>query len=339
MTDPREVHRDEPRWDRRLAVIGSFVAAVTALVLVVFTSLHLGPGAAKPGPIARLAVHRLGDLAVAVANPAGAPLQSGLGILVVGGLDQAGAAVTAVQQFTASKTTLLRPLPTPVRSGAAVRIGSTAYLLGGVGALAGGAAILRLPSDASASATQVAALPHAVSDSTAASLDAAAYLFGGFTGQQPTPTIFAWQPGGAPHPTAHLPSRLLYAAAASVGGRLIIAGGIVNGAPTRAILRFDPRTHRVTTIGQLPLPVSRAVAGVIGGQVFVVGGRVNGPTGQTRAIYRIDPDTGVAAFAGSLPVPLSDAAIASTGDKMIVAGGLNRTGQVQRAVYEISVSG
>ncbi len=338
MTESLDVHAPYPRWRRRVAVIGSFLAAVTALVVIVVTTLHLGSGAPKPGSITRLAVHRLGDLAVAVASPAGAPLQSGLGILVVGGLDQAGAAIDAVQQFAGSKTTLLPRLPTPVRGGAAVRIGNNAYLLGGVGAPAAGTAILSLPSSGTGRSAQVAALPRPISDSAATSLDGAAYMFGGFTGQQPTPTIFAWQPGAAPHPTAHLPSRLLYAAAAAVGPRVIIAGGTVNGVPTRAILSFDPRAHRVTQIGKLPVPVSRAAAGVIGGQVFVVGGRVNGPQSQTRAIYRVDPDTGISAYAGALPVALSDVAIASTAGKLVVAGGVNRAGQVQRAVYAISVS-
>ena len=296
------------------------------------------PEPPKPGPITRLAVHRLGDLAVAVASPAGAPLQSGLGILVVGGLDQAGAAIDAVQQFAGSKTTMLARLPTPIRGGAAVRIGKTAYLLGGVGAPAAGTAILSLPSSGAGHSAQVAALPRPISDSAVASLDGAAYLFGGFTGRQPTPMILAWQPGAAPHPTAHLPTRLLYAAAVAIGPRVIIAGGTLNGLPTRAILSFNPRAHRVTQIGKLPVPVSRAAAGVIGGQVFVIGGRVGGPRSQTRAIYRVDPDTGMSAYAGALPVALSDAAIASTDGSLLVAGGVNRAGQVQRAVYELSVS-
>jgi len=337
MTEPRDVHPPDRLWSRRLAVIGSFLAALTALVVTVLTSLHLGSRGPKPGPTAKLVVHKLGDLAVAVASAAGVPRPSGPGILVVGGLNQAGAAVGAIQQFDGSKTTQLRSLPASVRSGAAVRIGNAAYLLGGVGSPAGGAAILRLPSAGRDPVTQVAALPRPVSDSVAATLDGAVFLFGGFTGQQPTATIFAWQPGGAPHPTAHLPSRLLYAAAVTVGNRVIIAGGIVNGTPTRAILAFDPRAHRVTKIGALPLPLSRAVAGLIDGQVYVVGGRASGPHDQTRAIYRVDPDTGSAAYAGALPAPLSDAAVTSTGGKLLVAGGVNRTGQVQRAVYELSV--
>jgi N-acetylneuraminic acid mutarotase len=162
-------------------------------------------------------------------------------------------------------------------------------------------------------------------------------VFGGFTGQQPTATIFAWQPGGAAHATAHLPSRLLYDAAVAVGNQVIVIGGVVNGSPSRAILSFDPVQHTVTPIGQLPIPLSHAAAAVIGGEVFVVGGRVTGPTSQTRAIYRVDPNTGGSSYAGSLPVPLSDLAIATTDGKILVAGGINRAGQVQRAVYELSI--
>jgi N-acetylneuraminic acid mutarotase len=337
MTELPDVHHADRLWAQRAAVVGSFAAAVVAFVVIVVATLHHDTPGLGSSPIAALHIHRLGDLNVAVHGAAGAPLPSGFGMLVIGGLDQANVPVNAVQQLAGAKATSLATLPTAVRGAAAVRVGKTAYLIGGVGSPAGGTAILSLPATTGA-AKQVAALPRPVADSVACVVDGVAYLFGGFTGQQPTATVFAWQPGGAPHPTAHLPSRLLYDAAVAVGHRVIILGGTVNGAPTRAILRFDPIAHRVTTIGRLPVPVSHAVAGLIGGNVFVIGGRVSGPTSQTRAIYQVDPNTGRTTYAGALPLGLSDAAIAAADGKLVVAGGIDRTGQVQRSVYEISVS-
>jgi N-acetylneuraminic acid mutarotase len=337
MTELPIVHERARRWPVRLAVLGSFVAAVGALVVVVLTTLHLGPGTTTD-PTGPLHVRRVGDLTTPVQSAAGVAVPSGNGILVIGGIEQSGSTVAGVQEFDGSKATTIGTLPAGVRSGAVVTLGSSAYLFGGVGGPDGGAAILGLSSAGRAKATEVAALPRPISDAAAASLDETAFLFGGFSATQPTATVFAWQPGGRPHATAHLPFRLFYDAAATVGGVVIIAGGIVNGAPTRSILSFDPVAHRVTTIGQLPVALAHAAAGVIGGEVFVVGGRGSRPNSQTRAIYRIDPDTGGASYAGALPVGLSDLAIASTGGKLLVAGGVDRSGKVQRAVYELSTS-
>jgi hypothetical protein len=336
MTEPRAAPEPSRRWPQRVAVLGILAVAVCAFVVVVVTSLHLAPSATPAVRSAQLRVRLVGQLRTPVQSAAGVPLATGLGMLVVGGLDQTGAAIAAIQQFASSKTSTLGTMPGPVRGAAAVRLPGGAYLIGGVGSNAG-SAITTLPSATGNPTKQVAGLPRPVSDSAVAGLDGAAFLFGGFTGQQPTATVFAWQPGGAPHPTAHLPFRLLYDTAVTVGTHVIVVGGVVNGAPSRAILSFDPLRHTVTTIGRLPVPLARAAAGVIGGEVFVVGGRVKGPTSQTRAIYRVDPKTGTASFAGALPVPLSDAAIASTDGKLFVAGGVNRAGQVQRAIYELSL--
>jgi N-acetylneuraminic acid mutarotase len=309
-----------------------------ALVAVVVLTLRVDRSPSTDVRTALLRVRLVGALGTPVQGAAGAPLATGEGIRVIGGLSQANTPVDDVQQFRPGAPRAAGPLPAPIRSGSAALLGATTYLLGGVGAPAAGAAILGLPAAAGATAKQLAVLPRPVADSAAAAIDGAVFLFGGFTGQQPTATVFAWQPGGTPHATAHLPSRLLYDAAVTVGNQVIIVGGIVDGAPSRAILSFDPVEHSVTTIGQLPIPLSHAVAGVIGGEVFVIGGRVKGPTSQTRAVYRVDPDTGGASYAGALPVAISDAAIASTGGRILVAGGIDRSGQVQRAVYELSLS-
>jgi N-acetylneuraminic acid mutarotase len=337
MTEPRDVHERPRRWPRRLAAVGSFLVAVGLLVTVVVLTLRADRPASTDVLTASLRVRLVGALGTAVQSAAGAPLASGEGIRVIGGLSQADVAVDAIQQFSPGATSASAALPAPIRSGAAVLLGATSYLLGGIGAPAAGAAILGLPAGPGATPKQLAVLPRPVADSAAAAIDGTVFLFGGFTGQQATATVFAWQPGGAAHATAHLPSRLLYDAAVTVGNQVIILGGIAGGAPSRAILSFDPLEHSVTTIGQLPIPLSHATAGVIGGEVFVIGGRVKGPNSQTRAVYRVDPDTGGSSYAGALPVAISDAAVASTNGKILVAGGIDRSGQVQRAIYELSI--
>ncbi len=337
MTEHQDVDDRPPRWPRRLAVLGSFAAAVGAFVYIIVATLHLGSAANSQASTGPLRVRLIGQLLDPVQSAAGVPLANGEGIIVAGGLDQTGRPLQGIQQFAGSKSTSLGALPTPTHGASAVRIGSTAYLFGGAGS-PGGRAILTLPSTTATISKQVAALPRPIADSAAAADDDTGFLFGGSTGRDSTPTVFAWKPGRAPHPTAHLPYRLLYDAAVTVGNQVIIAGGqFNNGYASRAILSFDPIRHLVTTIGQLALPVAHAMIGVIGGDVFVIGGRVKGPSSQTRAIYRVDPKTGVVSFAGALPLPLSDAAVASTAGRILVAGGINRAGNVQRAVYELSL--
>jgi N-acetylneuraminic acid mutarotase len=125
---------------------------------------------------------------------------------------------------------------------------------------------------------------------------------------------------------AHLPSGLRYAAVATAGRRIIIAGGtLVNGLSDQ-ILSFDPATGAVSPLGRLPVPLTHASAAFIDGRVVIVGGRRQLDGDQTTAILSVDPGTGVVTIAGRLPQPLSDAAVALSGGRIIVAGGDDGSG-------------
>ena len=121
---------------------------------------------------------------------------------------------------------------------------------------------------------------------------------------------------------ANLPVGLRYAAAASVGGKILIIGGSKSDGASDALYRFDPATGQVQRIGRLPEPITHASAATLGSFVYLVGGRGNTLGSQTADVFSIDPRTGAVQRAGRLPEPLSDTASLSIDGGIVVAGGL-----------------
>ena len=81
-------------------------------------------------------------------------------------------------------------------------------------------------------------LPAASSDASAASIGATAYVVGGYTGVRWLNTILAFQPGHATRIVARLPEGIRYAAVATAGSSLVIAGGTLpDGSASRAVYR------------------------------------------------------------------------------------------------------
>jgi N-acetylneuraminic acid mutarotase len=117
---------------------------------------------------------------------------------------------------------------------------------------------------------------------------------------------------------------------------VIVIGGTIRGAASRAIYSFDPSSATVTRIGWLPRPLTRATAGVLGGKLYVIGGRGSARASQSQTIYAIDPSTGVATRAAVMPIALSDAAAASETGRILVAGGTGRGGQPQQGIFSVT---
>ena len=82
--------------------------------------------------------------------------------------------------------------------------------------------------------------------------------------------MLAFTPGAtASRRVATLPHPLRYAAAAAVGGRVLVAGG-TDGIHARAeILRVDPAHGSVRRIGRLPRPPRTAAGAALGGTFYV----------------------------------------------------------------------
>ena len=98
-----------------------------------------------------------------------------------------------------------------------------------------------------------------------------------------------------------LPAALSRASAVALpDGRIVVAGGLVNGSSTDQVLIGPPGALSVT--GRLPAAGHDAAA-VLAGRVDVFGG---GQAASVDTVVRIDPDRGTAAVAAHLDEPLSD---------------------------------
>jgi DNA-binding beta-propeller fold protein YncE len=137
---------------------------------------------------------------------------------------------------------------------------------------------------------------------------------------------------------ARLPHPLRYAAVATVGARLLVAGGTDGTKARTEILSVDPLAHRVRVIAHLPAPLAHAAGAALGGRFFVIGGRGDAPNAQRRAIWAIDPKAPALRLAGRLPVGLSDLAAVTHGAEVVVVGGRDARGRVHDEVLRLRAS-
>jgi hypothetical protein len=114
-----------------------------------------------------------------------------------------------------------------------------------------------------------------------------------------------------------LPTALSRASAVALPqGRVLLAGGLANGASTGTILAGDPRHLRV--VGSLPVPGHDAAAVRLGPAVDVFGG---GQSASTDNVVQIDPATGRSAIVAHLGEPLSDLGATVVGAHAYLVGG------------------
>jgi hypothetical protein len=317
-----------------LAVIGLLLVLILSLSLA-GGSTHKGAGAARSKAAraaaaerapARFSIRTLPlTLPVALQDAAVAPLQ-GQQFVLLGGLEAGEGSTAAVTVLDAGRAIAHASLPEPQHDAQAARLGGMVYVFGG-GQESSYNHILRFD-PATASVTQAGELPQATSDAAVVEVGETAYVIGGYNGQQALDTIVAWRPGGSAEVLAHLPSGLRYAAAAAASGGIVIAGGTPGEGANSAILRFDPATRALQSIGQMPAPVEHAAAFALGRYVYVVGGRGAAQGSQTADLLAIDSTSGRAVRVAQLPQPLSDAAVTESGGHIWVAGGSSTSGPV-----------
>ena len=124
--------------------------------------------------------------------------------------------------------------------------------------IAEGARVWVLGSAAETVSAALGRLPVGASDVAAASIGSRAYIVGGYTVTTPLRSILGFVPGQPLRRVARPPRPLRYAPVGAVAGALYIAGGTSGTAAQRAVFRFDPRTGRVTQVGELPRPLTHA---------------------------------------------------------------------------------
>jgi YVTN family beta-propeller protein len=288
---------------------------------------------ASARPFAQLRERADGHLPFAIEDAAAAGVP-GRGIALLGGLSSADLSLGEVVVSRAGVSRSIGTLPDLQHDAPGVRIGARLYTFGGGNGLAQLAGITGV--DLATGRTSAAGrLPAPSSDSAAAASAGVAYIVGGYTGTQWLDTIVAWRPGGRARVVARLPQPVRYAAATFAHGLLVIAGGsLPDGSASRAVLTFDPRTHRIRTIARLPAETTHAAAATIGDTAYVIGGRGAALDTPTTAILAIDPRVGLLRRAGHLAIARSDLAAVSTGGSIVIAGGRTRAG-VSATVAEL----
>jgi hypothetical protein len=250
---------------------------------------------------------------------------SAQGVLAVGGLDAADASVSSIVRIAGSGTRVIGQLPVALHDIGASAIAGQAFTFGGGEPSGTNGSIFRI---GASGAQRVGALPLAASDTSAATIGHTAYVVGGYTVLAPLRTIVAFTPGSRARVVATMPRPLRYAAVASVGGRLLIAGGTSGETAERAILSFDPASGVVRGIGELPGALTHAAGAALNGWFYVLGGRGEGLSDQRSSMLAIDPRSGAVRHAGTLPEALSDLGAATLAGRIVAVGGRNRAGVV-----------
>jgi hypothetical protein len=167
----------------------------------------------------------------------------------------------------------------------------------------------------------VGRLPRVLSDLASVQIGRTTYLVGGFDGRTPRAEVLATEDGRHFTKVGLLPVALRYPATATVGGKLVIAGGQTTAGLSGAIFSFDPATGTVTRIGRLASPLAHASAVTSGTTVYIVGGRL--PSGATsRSLTAITGSTLRTTPLGGAPV--ADSAVATLGRTTFLIGGWSR---------------
>ncbi len=193
-------------------------------------------------------------------------------VLVVGGGNATSS--DAVQSLSAAGggARVVGHLPTARSDLSAVTVGREAYVLGGYDGQTPIDSVLRTGDGTSFN--QIAALPAPARYMAVTALDGKIYAFGGETaGGGPSDTIQEIDPQrGSARVVGHLPEALSHASAVTLGGRVFILGGDLNGTASDRVWRFDPATRRASPAGRLPVAVSGGAAATVGSSAYLVGG-------------------------------------------------------------------
>lgn len=279
------------------------------------------------------AVRHLGALAAPLHDAAGAA-PAGHALVFGGGSSATVAGVESFPVHGHGTAAGAGSLPAPRSDSVAVTIGRDVYVLGGYNGTSPQAAVLVTTNGHSF--RTVAKLPVPVRYPAAAAIGGQIYVFGGqaISGHRagkPVNTIQLIDP--ARHTATvvgRLPEPLAGAAAVTVGGELLVAGGestvpqpqhrgvgttqlspaeVSAGTGAEAgttrtytagtIWAFDPATRRVLPAGRLQVPVSHAAVAVTGSTAWIVGGESRGALVSAVQMLRPDRAFGTAGAAGA----------------------------------------
>jgi len=109
----------------------------------------------------------------------------------------------------------------------------------------------------------------------------------------------------------------------SVGSRVYVLGGSVNGRPRSEIFALDPEEGTWSTAGSLEVPRRDAASAVYDGAIYLFGGLSSDETYLSSAV-RYDPATGAVESLPDLPTGKAWAGAAVDGGRAYVVGGAHR---------------
>lgn len=257
-------------------------------------------------------------------------LGQGRRLLIVGGLDAAGASASGIFTLDPADGRLrsVGSLAAPLHDAAGAMLGSQALVLGGGSPVTTADVERFVPGQ---DARIVGQLPTPRSDAQAVVVGGLVYLLGGYDGTRPTADVLATRDGRRFTTVARLPVPVRYPAIATLGSTIYLFGGErVGGGDTNVIQAVDVARGAARVVGRLPVTLAHAVGVTLGRSAYVAGGRADGVA--SARVWRYDPARRTAVVAGSLPSPVTNAAAATVAGAAYVIGGLNSSGSATRAI-------
>ncbi len=216
-------------------------------------------------------LHFLGAMPDAFHDAAGAVV-AGSDVVFGGG---SAASFDVVQGYAGGpKGHVIGHLPTPRSDLSAVTIGTRTFIVGGYTGTAPSPAVLATTDGRTF--TTVANLPDPVRYAGVAAVGSDIWVFGGIRGTVPVRTIQRIDTRtGRATVVGALPTALSDAAAVTVRGHILIAGGRnAAGQPVASVAELTPSTGRLHPVAALPKAVADPAAAVIGSTAYLVGGEV-----------------------------------------------------------------
>src|SRR5262249_49901147 len=124
---------------------------------------------------------------------------------------------------------------------------------------------------------------------------------------------------------ARLPEPLLDAHAATLDGKIYVAGGLdTAGHPTSHAYRYDPATDRWERIADLPGPRHGMPLAVWGDTLYALGGFSGRELHAERTMWAYRADRDIWVDRPQLPAPRGASAVAVVDDLIMLVGGLQR---------------
>ena len=126
-------------------------------------------------------------------------------------------------------------------------------------------------------------------------------------------------------------------AAAPIGERIYVVGGLTNAGPTDAVEEYDPAGDRWRPRARLPQSMHHPAAATLGGKLYVIGGFVARGFSiwhSIAAVYEYDPEQNEWRARPAMPTARGALAAVALGGRIYAVGGTNGTDTGALEVYD-----